>query len=349
VNPAEQAESDETDVVRTGRRIPWTIAVKVAFGVAVLAFGSAYIASRWDELQVAVRGAQPVWIVLAVAFAAAGQFAGVLSFRSILLSLQHRLPVLDSARIYFVSQLGKYIPGAVWPIVAITEMSRAHGVSRRSAAVAGVLSMVFANLVGVLVGIVLVLVGAAQHRPELWWLLFALPVALAALHPRVVGAAIGFALRLTRRESVEFEMTGSALRGSLGWPVVSWVLLGLQCWALVVALGGPTWGSLAGSVGGFALAYVAGTLFLPAPAGVGVREAVLGVALTGAVTHSHGFTHDKIVLVVLLSRILLAFLDFGQAGAFVALTRLRQRAVGADAAKPATGTATMPAGPRIER
>ncbi|MDT4894512.1 MAG: glycosyltransferase 2 family protein [Pseudonocardiales bacterium] len=322
MNQAQQAESDEQEVVRTGPRVPWGTLVKAAFGVAVLAFGAAYIAGRWDELRVALHGARPGWIVLAVAFAALGQYAAVFGFRAILTALQHRLGILAVARIYFVSQLGKYIPGAVWPIVAITEMSRRLGVSRRAAALSGVLGMIFSMVVGGLVGIVLVLVGAAQRTPQLWWLLLALPVAVLAVHPRVVAAAVRIALRVTRRESVEFKMHGAALRGSLGWPAVSWVLLGLQCWALVVALGGPVASSLAGAVGGFALAYVAGTLFVPAPAGVGVREAVLGVALTGVVSHSGSFTHDKVVLVVLLSRILLALLDFGQAALTAGLWRL---------------------------
>jgi hypothetical protein len=73
-------------------------------------------------------------------------------------------------------------------------------------------------------------------------------------------------------------------------------------------------GSLAGSIGGFALAYVAGTLFVPAPAGAGVREAVLGVSLAGVIAHSAAFTHEHVLVVVLLSRFLLAVLDFAQAG-----------------------------------
>jgi uncharacterized membrane protein YbhN (UPF0104 family) len=322
VNPAGQVEAAEQDVVSAGRRVPWGTIVKVAFGVAVVAFGVAYIVGRRHQLREALHGAQPGWIVLAVAFAALGQYAAVLGLRALFLALGHRLDVLVNARIYFVSQLGKYIPGAVWPIVAITEMGRKVGLSRRAAALAGVLAMVFATVTGGLVGIVLVLVGAAQHTPALWWLLFVLPVAVLAVHPKVVTAAVRLALRVTRRESVDVELHGAALRGSLGWPAVSWVLLGLQCWALVVALGGPVAGSLAGAVGGFSLAYVAGTLFIPAPAGVGVREAVLGVALAGVVNHSGSFSHDKVVLVVLLSRILLAVLDFAQAGGVILLSRL---------------------------
>jgi uncharacterized membrane protein YbhN (UPF0104 family) len=70
------------------------------------------------------------------------------------------------------------------------------------------------------------------------------------------------------------------------------------------------------------LAYTAGTLFVPAPAGAGVREAVLGVALANVVGTSSSFNHDKVIVVVLVSRVLLAVLDFGQAGATALAARL---------------------------
>jgi uncharacterized membrane protein YbhN (UPF0104 family) len=95
----------------------------------------------------------------------------------------------------------------------------------------------------------------------------------------------------------------------------------LQCWALVVSLGGDPGKSLAPAIGGFALAYTAGTIFIPAPAGAGVREAVLGLALSGFGATAALLTRDEIVVVVLLSRVMLAVLDFAQAGVVLVLAR----------------------------
>jgi glycosyltransferase 2 family protein len=296
------------------------IAVKVVFGLAVLAFGVVFVASRWSRLSDALAQARIAWIVAAVVFAVCGQWASALGFRWVLAATARVLPVSTVGRLFFVSQLGKYIPGSVWPIVAVTEMCRRHGISRRAAAVAGVLSLVFSLVAGGMVGIVLVLAGASGSATGLWWLVLLVPVGFAAVHPRVVDAAVNVILRLSRREPIQLQLVGPALRGSLGWPVVSWVLMGLQCWALVAALGGPLLSTLAASIGGFALAYTAGTLFVPAPAGAGVREAVLGVALS-SVIHGGSFDSNKVIVVVLLSRVLLAVLDFAQAGVIVLTTR----------------------------
>lgn len=309
---------------RSARRSAIDRAVKIAFGVAVLAFGVVFVASRWNELSGALAQAAPGWIVAAFLFAMLGQWAAALGFRAALAASSRWLPIVDVAQVFFVSQLGKYIPGSVWPIVAVSEMCRKYGIARRAGAIAGLLALLFSVVTGGLLGIVLVLVGASGGGAGLWWLVLLVPVALGAVHPRVVAPTINFLLRLVRRAPVELDLAGAALRGSLGWPVVSWLFLGLQCWALVVALGGPALTSLAASIGGFALAYAAGTLFVPAPAGAGVREAVLGVALVSTIGGSSSFDQEKVIVVVLLSRALLAILDFAQAGGALLVARARR-------------------------
>jgi len=297
--------------------------VKVLFGVAVVLFGIVFVWHRRHELGRALSDARPGWLVVAVVTAIIGQWFGVAEFRAVLAATVGRwLPKVEVARVFFVSQLGKYIPGSVWAFVALTTMCRRYGIAKRPAAVAAVLTFQFSVITSGLLGIILVLVGASGGSSGLWWLALLIPVGAAALHPRVVLASINWLLKVARREPIDIQLSGRALRGALGWPTLSWLFLGLQCWAIVVSLGGSVWGSLLGSVGGFSLAYTAGTLFIPAPAGAGVREAVLGVALAGVVHDSPSFGHDQIIVTVLLSRALLAVLDFAQAGVAVVLARV---------------------------
>jgi glycosyltransferase 2 family protein len=173
--------------------------------------------------------------------------------------------------------------------------------------------------------VILVPLGAIGHTSRLLLLIVLAPVLIAMLHPRVVTWAVAATLRLTRRRPLAVEFTSAQWRGAVGWPALCWVLFGLHCWVLVIALGGPATSSLAVAVGGFCLAYTAGTLFVPTPAGAGVREAVLGVALAAVLTESAAFTHNSIVVVVLLSRLIFAVLDFAQAGVAMLLSRRSHR------------------------
>jgi uncharacterized membrane protein YbhN (UPF0104 family) len=295
--------------------------VKISFGVAVLVFGAIYIGTRWDGVRDALSHARPAWIVVAFVFAAAGQWAAAFSFGAVLRMIAPPLPVLEVARVHFVSQLGKYIPGSVWPIVAVTEMCRRYGIARRAAATAGLLTLLYSLVVQAVLGLVLVLAASAGTAAGWWWLVAVIPIGIALVHPRVVRAAVDTALRLLRRPPIELDMRWQTLRAILGWSALASILLGLQCWALVVALGGDLGKSLAPAIGGFALAYAAGTIFIPAPAGAGVREAVLGLALSGFGATAATLTHDDIVVVVLLSRVILAILDFAQAGVVLILAR----------------------------
>ena len=297
--------------------------LKVVFGVAVVAFGAWFIASRWHRVQAALSTARPAWVVLAAVFGVLGLLCTMVTFREVLEGVAGKLPVRDVGRVHFTSQLGKYVPGSIWPLVALTEMSGRYQMSRRAAASAGVLALVISITTGGIVGVTLVVIAAARTSSSLWWLLLLIPVAFLIGHPSVVMTVLNRLLRLVHREPVEVSLRGAALRKVLLWQFGVWLFLGLHCWALVVALGGNAVTSVVPAIGGFALAFTAGTLFIPAPAGAGIREAVLALALVNVTRDSSAFSHSSVLVVVLLSRVLLAVFDFALAGFWLLMARKR--------------------------
>jgi glycosyltransferase 2 family protein len=91
--------------------------------------------------------------------------------------------------------------------------------------------------------------------------------------------------------------------------VAAWILFGLHAWLLAAPLGADV-ADVPLVVGSFALAYVAGLLLVPLPAGAGVREGVLVACLSGSLGASGALT------VALLSRLLLVVADLALAAAF---------------------------------
>jgi hypothetical protein len=51
------------------------------------------------------------------------------TWRRVLMASGETLPFMVAARIWFVSNLGKYVPGKVWSIAAMTVMAREQSVS----------------------------------------------------------------------------------------------------------------------------------------------------------------------------------------------------------------------------
>ena len=84
----------------------------------------------------------------------------------------------------------------------------------------------------------------------------------------------------------------------MGWALTSWFFNGLMTYVLMRQLSGDSRGTLLVSVGGYALAWVVGFVAVFAPAGAGVREAIMVAVLS---THT---TADVALTVALVTRAL---------------------------------------------
>jgi len=260
-------------------------------------------------------------IVLSVAAALVGVGGTYLQWRAVLIGLDVRLGVAEGARVFFVSQLGKYLPGSVWPVVMQMEAGRRRGANRRTMLAANLITVLLSVCVGVvLAGLLLPFsVPAALHR--FWWALAALPLLVVLALPRSLPFLLDRLLKVLRRAPLDVVMTGSATRTALGWSALSWVALGTHLAVLVAAIGKPSLGLLALCVGAMGLAVSAGVLFLPAPAGAGMREVALGYVLVAVLTSG------QVVAVVIASRVILLLADLLMAGLVVLTSPRRSRAV----------------------
>jgi glycosyltransferase 2 family protein len=218
-------------------------------------------------------------IGLATLFAVLGAFPGFFGWRLLLAGTGVRLALADAAWIYFLSGVTLYLPGAAWP--AVTQAALAKKVDAPAARLlaAGLAGMVLTALSGALVGL-LALPRLGAHDP-LWWLM--LPVLLCAvvvmLTPRLLRRLLGLGQRLFRRGGQDITLpAGGTLVRAIGLYVLGWFCTGMHATIIAIALGAPPISAIALGLGGFALSTVVGAVS-PAPGGIGVREAVLGLTL----------------------------------------------------------------------
>lgn len=185
-----------------------------------------------------------------------------------------RLGRMAALRIVFAANLGRYLPGRLWPIAGLALLSERNGMSGTVAAAAGVLGQAFAlGAAGVLAAPAL-LGRADGTRGETLVLLTALALCLAALSlPRVRQLGLALALRIARvapQPSAEGRLFG--LRWFASY-LLNWILYGGAFVLFVRGLGFAP-GAL-GLVSAFAGAYLLGYAAFFAPAGIGVREGFL--------------------------------------------------------------------------
>lgn len=303
--------TEERDVL-TGR-----VVAALVFGFAVVGFGAVFVVDRRDQL--ADMLAELAWpaVLAALLLALAAQLAALASYRAITADLGSPLPPRPAGKVYFVSQLGKYLPGSVWGMVALVSLAAQERVPRRTSVAAGVINLVVSVATAGALAAVLLPFGAMGAVRQFWYLALLLPVLLAGLHPRVVVGVLDVALRKVGRVPVPSRMSYPGTLRAAGWQAVCWLLYGAHAAVLAVGIGAAaTPGTVAVAVGGFALAYGIGPLFVLTPAGAGVRETALVLLLGGVLGGS-----AAALALALVSRLLLVVTEFGQAGVWVLLAR----------------------------
>ena len=295
-------------VVRTGFLV-------IALGLAVFA-----VVRERSSVAEALTRMDLVSVLVSVVLGAVYVGFTFLAWRSVLADLGSRLPVRTAGPLFVVSQLGKYVPGGVWNVVAAAELGSEHAIPRRRSLSAMAVAVLVSVVTGVAVAVLAVAIAPAQVRAAYGWVLWAAPVALVLLAPPVLNRVLGLAFRLMRREPLEEPLTTAGLSRAVGWSVASWLAAGLQVWVLGRAVGmDGTVSTLALSIGGYALAWVVGFLVVFVPAGLGAREVVLAALLAGQLDSG------GVLTVVLLSRLVLTVVDVAAGVGGVALARQETR------------------------
>ncbi len=293
--------------------------VRIGFVVVAATLGVVAIARQWDGIREAVTRLSPAAMGAALLAVMGALLLSMVLWRLLLAGLGSPLPYVLSARVLFVSQLGKYVPGTVWPMLAQMEIGRDHGVPRRRSVTVFVLLMLFTFATGLLVATgTLPLVGAEELR-RFRWIFLLTPALLVLLHPRVLNPLLDRLLRMTRRPGLEVPLTfGVSCRAVLAG-IAQWVAYGVHVWVLGVQLGADPAAMAPLAVGGFALAWCVGYLGVITPAGLGVREVALVAILSPVLPPA-----DAIVL-ALASRVIITVADLLLAGAAALSMRGLQR------------------------
>jgi uncharacterized membrane protein YbhN (UPF0104 family) len=300
----EQPSGGRGGFVRAARKVLGGRAVRYGFVVVAVGLGAYAVASQWREVTAALGTIGVLPVVGAMVAVLIGLAATLQTWRVLIASLGSPLPVRAAAKVVFVGQLGKYLPGSIWPVLAQMELGTVYQVPRTRSATASVLTMLVSLLGGLLAALVtLPFIGgeASGYR----WAFLVAPVLVAGLHPKVLNPVLAALLRITRRPPLEQPLTTRAVAASVGWALVTWLFYGVQVWLLAIRLGAPDGKAALVSVGGFAFAWCVGFIIIFAPAGAGVREVIL-VALLGSVL---GTNAGAATAVALVSRILMTLGD----------------------------------------
>jgi glycosyltransferase 2 family protein len=283
-------------------------ALGAIIGILGLVFVVRELARNREEVTAAASGADPLILAAALLVGLASMTTIGLAWRRCLEVLGVERPVLDTLRRYFVGQLGKYVPGGIWPVVGRAEMARRAGISATAAYGSTLLSLGVTYLAAVLTAAAALLAGAAGGGQVTWQPVVALlPIGVLALHPRVVGWVLRTARRVSRRDLDLPVPSWPVSIGLLLRHVPAWIGISAATW-LVASTLDPGSVDVRNLVFATTLSWVVGFLAVGVPGGIGVREAVFVASATSL--SSSGVA----AAVAVVARFVFVLVDLGGAG-----------------------------------
>ena len=269
---------------RDGRRRAVATFVRVG-GILLAALAASLcglsLADQWRSVRSAIDHADYRLIALAFVAAAIGMSGlGVLWWRC-LRAFGQRVALRNALAWYFAGELGKYIPGGLWPVLGRGVLAwRQGGINRTTGYATTLISYaIMCAGAGVVCGVLApVLASYGDHASWEWLIVVLVPVAVIGCHPTVFGRILALVRRATRGRVVLPAPPWSTMLGLILVSIPTWVFVGTSSVLVARALGfheQPARIAFAAVA-----AWVIGFLAVPVPAGFGLRELIF-VALCG--------------------------------------------------------------------
>ena len=277
-----------------------------ALQLALLGFVAWYVQRHWGEYEHAMASARPAWgaILGSCALVLASYLVLIQTWRQTVQAWGERLSFADAARIWFISNLGKYVPGKVWAIAAMGTLAQDAGVSP----VAAVGSSLVVQLVNILTGFG-VFFAAGAHVMQFPGGTTAALVSvglLVLLMPWLLPFVVRWINRVSKRQFAEPHLPPGAIWWAGAGTASAWLMYGVAFqWFASGISGGATAGTTGDWIAIFVGPYLLGFIALFAPGGIGVREIAMAESLERAGLAAGALS----ALLVAASRVWLTVLD----------------------------------------
>ncbi len=274
---------------RSGRAILIAVAKLVLVAVVVY-FVVQRFAANWDELTAYSWQIRPLWLAFSIIVHVVALAGMALVWSLIIKGFGHRLSLAQAFKIAYIANLGRYIPGKIWPVLGMMYLAKKVGVKQEEAMASWGIAQLFAIPSSLIVAVVAVALHPTMITGQLGSLLTTglyliagvivlLSLAMVVLPNRSL-ALFNVLLKVIKRPPIVFRLgVSTAIQIYIGY-AICWGLFGAGFWLLLRAITADPATPFAVGVGAFVLAYQIGYLAIFAPGGLGVREFVLTAILT---------------------------------------------------------------------
>ena len=235
--PDRLADPTAADAVPPGPGGRWRTPLRLAVVGLFLGVMAVVLAGQWRQARPLLGRLSAPVVLAAWVPVLAGIYATFRSWRAALAALGGRLPHAGAMRVFYLGQLGKYLPGTIWPAVTQMRLGRDYRVPPRASGAAFAVFMLVLVGTGLLVGLPVVPLLGRHAVDEYRWLVLVLPLFALALAPPVLNRAIALALRAVGRPPLPAPLSLAGVLRVAGWALVCWLCYGAHVYLLARRLG----------------------------------------------------------------------------------------------------------------
>ena len=295
----------------------WPNLVRALVVLIVFGFILSVLVRDLGEVRGRLHDARPWLLFAALATYVVFLVGQALLWHMVTFTNQASIPASRAVIAWLYSGLGKYVPGKVmlWAARIVPYRRHAQSVQKVTFCFSLEIALQFLGS-GIIVATAIALSPKgplAAYRHAAWLLVAMLAI---VVNPRVIEVCANYALGLLKRPPIVVSMRlGQSLALTIGY-VANGLLVGLGFFLLVSALHPTIFADYFFLVGSLLLAGMIGLVSLLAPAGLGVRDGILLVALETIMPSGAA------ALVVIVARLWTTMGDLAGAGLAFAWDRM---------------------------
>ncbi|MFH2036082.1 MAG: lysylphosphatidylglycerol synthase transmembrane domain-containing protein [Candidatus Zixiibacteriota bacterium] len=264
-------------------------ALKVFIVAILIYFVFNQLSANWDNVLNYSWKLQPILLIMSI-FLHLFTFILFSKVWCILMSaLGHDVKLIHAFKISYIANLGRYIPGKIWPVFGMVYLAKQLGIREEKSVTSWALAMIFSLPSAFLTSAVCILISPEilsnelQGHLGLWFylflsIIFIISISLILL-PNQTLSLFNWFLKLLKRPPINFKMKiTTALLVYFSYSIC-WLSYGFSFWLFISSITSGANIPVFPAIASFVLAYQIGYLAIFAPGGVGIRELVLTVIL----------------------------------------------------------------------
>jgi len=270
--------------------------LKYLFVIGVIFFLVKYLYDNWRAIS--LYQWQFKYELLAISFGLV--FLNFLFFiqiwRSLLFKLSSKLPFRKAFKIWFSSNLGKYIPGKIWTVMGMVYMCEKEGIPKAATLTSAIVNQMLTIIGGLVLVLILSGTELLSGIPKLSYL-FLILVFVISLSPRVMEKILNWGLKILKKDLIKVNLSFKENLIFTIFFMLAWGVYGLAFSIFIKSFTDYPFNLWPFLTSAFAFSYIIGFLSIFVPGGLGVREGLLVFYL------SIYFPLPVATLIALLSRL----------------------------------------------